>query len=348
MSDLSYVQNKWKAFERLSGNEEKVVLMGDSVLDNFYWLVDRKRSLRLVVEERLRASYTEPTPICMNLAVDQMTTFDFLNRGKENTWRGYQMVRRNVYDANDDPLDHDGYEHLVGKDGRIRSADNLSLLKNVKHVVVSCGGNDVYLNADTQRKLFGSLNPFNDKRAEIAEGMAGRLGAALEEVQKAAPNARITLVICYHPHYEFNLIRARGWRGTVVNILQRGLLSYLISPAVRAMLELARVKGCDVIDLSQTLDPRDETHYGSMDTKRAGWSGAEPSDVSQEFIASLIMDVKKHRDADPDAPPRCYFGKTNGREYVETRAVEITEKNIWWYGFQSGFSFTSSAAVTSA
>eukprot|EP01061_Rhynchopus_euleeides_P037512 TRINITY_DN6396_c0_g1_i2.p1 TRINITY_DN6396_c0_g1~~TRINITY_DN6396_c0_g1_i2.p1 ORF type:complete len:391 (+),score=151.03 TRINITY_DN6396_c0_g1_i2:3-1175(+) len=329
----------WKRFPRLTGTDPKVVLMGDSVLDNFYWLRDPCRSLRLVLEERLKQGGVQgsDTPtMCLNLAVDQMTTFDFLDRGRENRWSVYQNYRTSIHSSGDDPLDRDGYTHLKGSDGRIRSGENLECLNNVKHAFVSCGGNDVYLNADIQKTLITSL--LWDKRQEVAKGMGDRMRGILKQLRETSPGVRYTLVVCYHPHHGFSISGlSGGCLGGIATTIQRSQLSWMVTPALREMLGIAREAGCDVIDLSQTFDPTDVLHYGNMDAEHSGWSGAEPSDVSQEFIATLMVDVMNARAANPDGPPHCYYGKTSGKEYLETRTVPLTKQTIATYDFQKGF-----------
>lgn len=62
---------------------------------------------------------------------------------------------------------------------------------------------------------------------------------------------------------------------------------------VLEMLNLGREYGCPIVDLSQTLDPGCEEHYGTGEIGKVNelgtaWSGAEPSDVSNNFTAQLL------------------------------------------------------------
>eukprot|EP01061_Rhynchopus_euleeides_P036570 TRINITY_DN6169_c1_g3_i1.p1 TRINITY_DN6169_c1_g3~~TRINITY_DN6169_c1_g3_i1.p1 ORF type:complete len:401 (+),score=163.26 TRINITY_DN6169_c1_g3_i1:1317-2519(+) len=353
-----FMLRKWSRFDRLKGNQGKVVLLGDSVLDTFYFLRNPKRDLRNIMEEKLQKhanlvqkrdggsgdeglgeSQQPVSPwTCLNFAVEQMTTFDLMDRGIENDWHKCQTKRAQVFGPDADPLDHDGYEHLVGPDGRIRSIDNLSYLKNVKHAFLALGGNDVYLSRDVQFSLASSLIPFNDKRGKVAENMAVRLRRILDSIARKCPDLRVTLVICYQPHNDYSISGLTGCAGNVGCSVQRHYLAWMVTPAVRKLLELAAERGLDVIDLSQTCDPDDETHYGNQDKTSAEWCGAECSDVAQVFTSNLLMEVLHANTVrDPTTPPRCFWGKTQRTNYLSTHAVALTPSNIDAYSFTSGF-----------
>merc|ERR1719487_878414 len=105
----------------LSGNDAKIVLMGDSVLDNFYWLQDRSLDLRNLLERRLQDDETLHDHRCVNLAVDQMSSFDFLERAPHrNGWSQYENARNRVFRDSAELADRT-YAHLLAKDGSIHS-----------------------------------------------------------------------------------------------------------------------------------------------------------------------------------------------------------------------------------
>lgn len=76
----------WSKIDELTNDDPKVVLMGDSVLDNFIWLHDPKRHTRVQLEELLRKETDFKDYRCVNLAVDQMSTFDFEHRDPSGEW----------------------------------------------------------------------------------------------------------------------------------------------------------------------------------------------------------------------------------------------------------------------
>eukprot|EP00930_Biecheleria_cincta_P048619 TRINITY_DN33901_c0_g1_i1.p1 TRINITY_DN33901_c0_g1~~TRINITY_DN33901_c0_g1_i1.p1 ORF type:complete len:509 (-),score=116.74 TRINITY_DN33901_c0_g1_i1:116-1642(-) len=292
-----------------SDSLQKVVFMGDSVLDNFYWLQSPERPLRVQLEEMLRTSgQAELKKLnCVNLAVDQMTTFDFVERRAEsNSWRPFAEARRRA-----GFLDDQDKEYITDDDGSvIRSVENLRRLDGVRWVVLSLGGNDVYLNKEVQSKLIFSMLPtLESNRQEVAEEFGKRYRAIVEDIRKAAPEAQLILVVPYQPHQDFSLVTGapindKGEKisgdvqGDLTRAFERQNLPDVVTPLVKEILTTAQEVGCPVIDLSQTLDPECEAHYGtgqigSVNRLGAPWSGAEPSDVSSGFIAKLLAHAIK-------------------------------------------------------
>jgi len=281
----------------------KVVLMGDSVLDNFYWLKTPKRPLRVQLQEALKASSSKALKAssCVNLAVDQMTTFDLAERDPFwNAWEPYAQARRNVgFDDKED------LEYKADEDGKIRSVKLLEGMQNVAAVVLSVGGNDVYLKKDIQADLAYSLVPgFEGNRQKVAKEFGIRYREIVESVRAAAPGAKLVLVIPYRPHQDFSIVTgapdidAEGAKvedafGSVGRSFETRFLPEMVTPMVREILAVGREVGCPVIDLSRTLKIDEESHYGTGrigETNELGapWSGAEPSDISTKFIARLI------------------------------------------------------------
>ncbi|OLQ04999.1 hypothetical protein AK812_SmicGene11855 [Symbiodinium microadriaticum] len=280
--------------------------MGDSVLDNFFWLETPSRPLRVQLQETLGKSRDAKVRQLqvVNLAVDQMTTFDFEERSASaNPWDVYAQAREKVdFEAEEDK------KYMVDQDGIIRSVKNLKSLNNVRWVILSLGGNDVYLNSGVKTRLINSLVPGSEGvRKEVAKEFGARLKKVAEQVQKAAPDATLVLVVPYQPHEEFSLlagapINDEGARiygdflGDGARGLERQLLPDLVTPMVTEILTLAQDLDCPVIDLSQTFDSSMEEHYGTGEIGRVNslgtpWSGAEPSDVSSNFIAQLIANA---------------------------------------------------------
>ncbi|CAJ1418218.1 unnamed protein product, partial [Effrenium voratum] len=94
------------------------------------------------------------------------------------------------------------------------------------------------------------------------------------------------------------------------------------------MLALSRELKCPVIDLSQTLDPTCEEHYGTGEIGRVNelgvpWSGAEPSDVSCDFLARLVTHAVTQ-----GPKPAVYRGRPRQEERGWTMTIR-EEKNDW-------------------
>eukprot|EP00755_Sulcionema_specki_P007199 Sspe_Gene.37577::Locus_18137_Transcript_1_1_Confidence_1.000_Length_3564::g.37577::m.37577 len=315
----------WYLYEDLTGDREKVVLMGDSVLDNFIWLRNPSRWLRNVVEECL------PHYSCVNLAVDQMTTFDILKRSPAvNGWAQYQHGRERVFRSG---IDRAGYRPLRAHDGCIYSAANLHRLKNVKHVVLSIGGNDVYLTASVQAAFARSLLPFCNAHEQVGREFGERMQLVVEKLN-VPPSARFMAVLVYHPHHEFSISGLNsGCLGALAKCIQRRNLSYLATPMARAALRIAKTRRFPVLDLSCTFDPTNVRHYGNMDVNSPEWSGAEPSDVSQEYIAQLITHVVQRYDSGEDVGPCIVSGVVEGDKMVAVKETMLTDEYIDKYIF---------------
>lgn len=288
--------------------EPKVVLLGDSVLDNFFWLETPSKHLRTRLKEELGSSLDSTVaglrPV--NLAVDQMTTFDFEERTPAiNPWDMYAEARCRVEFEDDEDR-----KYIMDKDGVIRSLKNLKSVENVQWAVLSIGGNDVYLNRNIQSSLALSvLPPFSGNRQEVANAFGERLRRIVKGIQQAAEGVKLVLVIPYHPHRDFSLVYGapvndQGEKisgdilGDFVRSLERLYLSELVTPMVSKILEVGRDLDCPVVDLSKTLDINVEEHYGTgcigtTNSLGVPWSGAEPSDVSNQFIAELLVHAIK-------------------------------------------------------
>eukprot|EP01064_Diplonema_japonicum_P022403 TRINITY_DN3214_c0_g5_i1.p1 TRINITY_DN3214_c0_g5~~TRINITY_DN3214_c0_g5_i1.p1 ORF type:complete len:373 (+),score=64.78 TRINITY_DN3214_c0_g5_i1:59-1120(+) len=332
----------WSQFPRLTGLQGKVVLAGDSVLDNFHWLANPRRNLRVVVEEELGKDSETKDLICLNMAVDQMSSFDFIERSpQKNAWYRYQWSREEEHKNHpeDDPLDKDGYKHLVDPKSKcVKSVENIKRLKNVKYIFLSVGGNDVYLHADIQTGLIKSLIPgFGSYRTDIGNAFYERLSKIVKALKENIPGAVIVPVLVYHPHHEFSIsgIPRNSTLGCVAGSIQKNFLSRMVTPMVQKVLEIASVEGLHVVDLSQTLDPFNERHYGNMDKMLPMWSGAEPSDVSQNFIAKLIQHVVAQHEAG-HTTPTLYHASTSGDSFKSIHARPITPTVLATYRFHHG------------
>ncbi|CAK0856361.1 unnamed protein product, partial [Prorocentrum cordatum] len=323
----------------------KVVLLGDSVFDNFYWLQTPKRHLRVQLQELLRKRGRQEEVV--NLAVDQMTTFDFEERSmKKNPWDVYLTARTQV-----DFDDEQDRTYPVAKDGFIRSVASLKRLKNVQWALISIGGNDVLLNPFVQSTLTTSLLPGQGgNREKVANEFSARLRGLVQSVRMAQPDASIALVVPYRPHLEHSLVfgapvNADGEKvsGDVVGDIARGLerqyLSTLVTPMAREILAVGREFGCPVVDLSKTFDPTEEQHYGTgkignVNELGVAWSGAEPSDVGSAFISELLARVVQDG---PPVEPTIYSGrperKSNGWSLmVKSQPNDPMELDTYQFG----------------
>lgn len=248
---------------------------------------------------------------------------DEIEREKEAKEKVKEEERRLV-----NPMDMT-YDYCVAEDGNIYSIENLRFTKEVKYVALSIGGNDALREARNLFKLVGSVIPyFRVWRHLYASDFNARLRILIHEIRDAAPEALIIPIIFYHPHYE-----AAG------KLLKRPVKAYLkdiLTPMARSYLFVAQELGLPVIDLSQTFDPSNIRHYSTMSKKVEGrtWSGMEPSDVSQNFIAELIKCVAYGYQ--PLNGPLVYYGRTHGDTLEKIVYARNTPEYAESYVFSKG------------
>jgi hypothetical protein len=298
--------------------------------------------LRPVLERRLKEEHKDGDDTCaafpdlslgsfgvINLAVDQMSTFDFIRRTREgNSWYVYSHGRKQLNFEN--RLDQD---YLISQHGNVYSVKNLEKVKNVKYVLVSVGGNDVYLQASIQISLFLSLLPFQSFRREaVGKEFGKRLSRILKKLEAAVPDAIVIPVIVYHPHYDFSLSGLNhGVGGFIAKTIQKFCLKTMTTAMVRQFMLYARDRHLPVIDLSRTFNPWDVSHYGTEEIGKfnyidAPWSGAEPSNISNVFICRLVEHVMKEFDP-REKVSRVFYGKTEGKQLKQI----YSDKNVGPY-----------------
>ena len=284
----------WDEIPELSGSSPKVVFLGDSVLDNFIWLREPHRDLAYELQNILRSSESFSEYICINLAMDETSTYDLLARTKSyHPWDTYASARRQVFTG--DPLKS---RYLEFSDGNYYPIEILRRLRNVRYVVLSVGGNDVMLNAENQQRLAQSV-VLRSKSEEVAAELLQRLLVCVHEIYSAAPEAWLVPVLVYHPHNAFSISGlgiGGGFLGSIARFAQRQCLSSLVTPLARTVLNLCLSGGMPLLDLSHTLDPNNATHYGTSDVQGVNalgvsWSGAEPSNEATVLMARMISSI---------------------------------------------------------
>lgn len=237
-----------------------IMLVGDSVLDNFYWLEDNKLDLR----RQLELMQSEKTKgMIYNFAVDESETNDIIP-GKTPAHH-YQYERKQ----------YSMYEYPCAEDGRVYP---IKLAKNVTEknpdrdnvVVLSVGGNDGRVSLPLLMKPGSSFD-------DVVSAMEKRnfkknLVKIIEEFLKVTD--KIILVLVYKPYKLMIPGKAKE-----MNALYDYFRTYYQ--------ELSKKFCLPLIDLSITFDYNDPTHYG----KGTGSSPIEPSNKSSQFIADLISFV---------------------------------------------------------
>ena len=196
-----------------------------------------------------------------------MTSFDLLSRSPhKNPWCHYVELRNLV--KWESLLDS---TYLSCSDGSYSTPKLLEKVKNITFVIISIGGNDVYITPSVQARLISSALPcLRGRREQIAKEFTLRLLTIYREIFWAASRhsenpITIVPIIPYHPHVDFSLIAGESFLGSICCKLQNFFLPSLVRSMVLSLLHLAAKYSLPVIDLSQTFDPSNTTHYGTME-----------------------------------------------------------------------------------
>ena len=237
-----------------------IMLVGDSVLDNFYWLTNKKRDLKQQLED-MRVSKDSNI---YNFAVDESETKDILP-GKVPSHQ-YQYERNNE-GMEGYPVDiQDGkvypiklVEEIVEK---YPNSDNV--------VILSVGGNDGRVTLPLLMDKTKTFQNVVDKM--INAGFKDNFIKIVETFTKL--KIKLVVVMVYKPYGL--LIPGRG---NDVNSLYDFFRDFYNETCKKYKLPL--------IDLSVTFNYKDPTHYGEGN----GISPIEPSNKSSQFIADLISNV---------------------------------------------------------
>ncbi|CAM9682723.1 unnamed protein product [Discosporangium mesarthrocarpum] len=233
----------------------KVALVGDSVLDNHYWLKNPVDDVREQLERSLIAldpSHTS-TIQTWNFAVDESTVRCVLYGRVPG---GHYQAARLQAGMDPYPVDSDGVQRP------------LELLRKAKpsHVVLSIGGNDA------RARFLQSRDPKKIAEMMVSDGFVDNLHKLIETIkEEITPN--IILVYVYMPQF------------TLCPILSflppASTLQALLVNFSGLFIDVANKYSLPLIDLSRTFDPNNGTHYGS--------TPIEPSNISGQFIVDLLL-----------------------------------------------------------
>lgn len=210
-----------------------VALLGDSVLDNFYWLKEKNHDLAYYLRQR---DYK-----CNNFAVDEAQLADIL-KGQTPKVQ-YSNERKNI-----------GMEdYPTAKDNKVYP---IELLKNSSndYAVLSVGGND--LRVSMPYLMFGTNffinNVLNSNFVSLYE-------KTISEIVGVCP--QLILVVVYIPCTEsgiFSYIKSFAepvfceWRKFIYSMAKKFKLP--------------------VLDLSLTFDPNNRSHYGSTEIEPSNFT----------------------------------------------------------------------------
>lgn len=267
-----------------------IILTGDSVLDNFYWLDNKEYDVKKQLKNRM------PHMDVKNFAVDESTINCVLHG-----------IRPAVHYSDNRP-----YPYPIEKDGIVYPLKLIEKEKNNDNmnIVISVGGNDgrVHLN----KLLWGS-----DKLLDaLLQGnkFRSKLENLICELMKYTK--RVILVFVYKPHNSiFEQFRSQIGYGLqffpIENVLDlQGRLDKVYETLRNIYLDVSKKYNIPLIDLSKTFNNADRTHYGS--------TPIEPSNMTGDVIASLIENAVIDLENEDNVCSCYYSPNCNGKIMKQT------------------------------
>ena len=237
-----------------------VILMGDSMLDNFYWVKNHQLDVRQQLENR---GY-----IAHNYAISDSKVEDILN-GRDPII--YDECRKDFGLKSYYSIEEQNELQLGGK-----KVYPLTLFHNNHNVdpkptvVISAGLSNIILNIyETKATIIDHL-----------KNLIGIYKKIIDEIRKSNKNADIVLIMPYLPFIEdfFQPQYERYHQGLTLEdftAIYEVLFNILSTTAAN--------QNCQIINLATTFNPKDREDYGK--------TCIETSNKSGEYIADLIAEV---------------------------------------------------------
>lgn len=252
--------------------KKRIALIGDSVLDNFHWLKFPQQDVRQ------QLSNIMPNFDVYNYAVDESKTTDVLN-GCSPELR-YSNSRLFHF--------RNSYPYPTNDSGKVVPLDLCKKLEP-DNIILSVGGNDGRVHL---MKLMISAESLIN--AIMADNFVEKFKTIVRKMIKIQPKS--VLVFVYKPHETiFKEFRNNvGWGLNYIPIENmidlQGRLDKVYNHLRDIYIEVGKKYRLPIIDLSQTFNYKDRTHYGS--------TTIEPSNKSGQTIANLIKHVLENHDFD--------------------------------------------------
>ena len=291
---------------KVSKTPSHIILMGDSVLDDFYWLKDK----HLDVTQQCKVEFG-PNVNVHNFAVDECETKDILNGMRPSP---VYVGERKQIGMKPYPISEDGkvYPLQCLKDLMESNKSDINT-QSKPLVVLSVGGNDARIHLmslingnaeDVIRAL--TKNKFTENYHDIVDRLVHEFGV------------NVILVFVYQIQSRHMIYSAKQKVRELLKVMDYGYTG---------ICKVAKEYKLPIIDLSRTFDPSNDDHYGSTEI--------EPSNLSGQFIVDLIRYVLESYDfEDGKRSSTVFYGlkgavesvhveKDNYLQFVEQRNKEL-------------------------
>lgn len=245
-------------------------LIGDAILDNFYWLDDKEHDLTREMSDLGHQVH--------NYAIDDIRLNDIING----------IVPSNTYTSTR------SYNYQVNKNNKLYPLKELSSKinknKSFKSVYGEVGIRPIGSKAEDDNMVIISIggNDINDHFAKILLGVNYFIEAVITKefisnYQKVIETSRsscmkILLISIYLPY--------------IGPGSSYGKYSAFATPIIRNwnifLHKMARKYNIPILDLNRTFDTNNRSHYGTIDTR--------PSNISNKCMAACISYIHKNYD----------------------------------------------------
>jgi lysophospholipase L1-like esterase len=243
--------------ERKCSENLHIVLLGDSTLDNLVWVDSQEETVKAALQRRL------PGARVTNFAADGFTSSDVL-KGQTPSISG--RARDQAKDPFPEGWNSKGFRPL----------EHLATLKDVTHIVLSIGGNDI-------REILGNM-----KRLPASmERLITNYQAILATCLKVCPNVivqmqyRPALHMDTHYHVYGSMARIPGPGSPVDKINE------LMKTVYKPIFPLVIASKLAVLDMASSFPLEDSSFYKLQ---------IEPSAKGGELIATLISHAVQHHE----------------------------------------------------
>ena len=278
----------------MTNTPKTIALVGDSVLDDFYWLKDPTQDVKQQLSDLMSDIKI------YNFAVDESTIIDVLEGCYPPPQ--YTEAREEIFGGK--------YPYPTTKKGTVYPL-KLLVKYQPEYVVLSIGGNDGRIHLDSI--IWGADALIKEIVNDGMEEKFNQLIAKIFDINSKV-NTKLVLVLVYQPHETiFQRYRESiGWGMQFIpieNIVDfSGRIREVYKFFRSVFVEMARKYNIPIIDLALTLDPKNKTHYGS--------TPIEPSNKSGKAIAALIQYVTENHDF---SGRPCAYYMPDCREEIVTR-----------------------------
>jgi len=269
-------------------NVPKLVLIGDSTLDNIVWVNSKYDSIPYKLAHKL-STYN-----IVNYAADGFNSKDVLHGS-------FPSISFEARQSAGDPFPVAGFES-----GVFKPLDALRHLKEqegntIKYTLLSVGGNDV-------REILGRM----DLLPQRVEMYRKNYPAIIGEIRKNCPN--LILMLQYRPSFKDDNYGVYKSLGRLCHDPSQSVvcLNALMEEVYEEVFNLADKEKLPIIDLPNTFDINDSSLYRMQ---------IEPSSKGGDIIVELISHVVQNHDFSGDS--RIYWKDNKGVLQNKTNDLKL-------------------------